>query len=195
MDPFLTLLNSFSSRLSEGELASLKFLCQDKIGKRKLESIQTARELFSILIEQRLLTRHDVTFLEELLTNIKRQDLVLQLKQFVEEGEANAPDDEPDVHEKRRLRVAIKVICDNVGREWKQLMRELDFSDVQMDRVIAANPQNLREQFIQSLREWQKSKGKDAKVTDLIQALRSCKMNLAADRVEQELQLMNTGTS
>ncbi|KFO70180.1 Protein FADD, partial [Cuculus canorus] len=180
MDPFLTLLNSFSSRLSEGELASLKFLCQDKIGKRKLESIQTARELFSILIEQRLLTRHDVTFLEELLTNIKRQDLVLQLKQFVEEGEANAPDDEPDVHEK-----PIKVICDNVGREWKQLMRELDFSDVQMDRVIAANPQNLREQFVQSLREWQKSKGKDAKVTDLIQALRSCKMNLAADRVEQ----------
>ncbi|XP_069713519.1 FAS-associated death domain protein [Phaenicophaeus curvirostris] len=194
MDPFLALLNSFSSNLSEGELGSLKFLCRGEIGKKKLESVQSARELFSILMEQGQLSRHKVTFLESLLTSIKREDLVLRLKQFVEEGEVNAPDNEPDAHEKRRLKAAIKVISDNVGREWKQLMRELDFTDVQMERVMAANPQNLREQLVQSLREWQKCKGKDAKVTDLIQALRGCKMNLVADRVEQELQLMNTGT-
>ncbi|NXY45199.1 FADD protein, partial [Ceuthmochares aereus] len=180
MDPFLALLNSFSSSLTDGELASLKFLCRDKIGKGKLESMRSARELFSVLIELRLLTRHDVAFLEFLLTNIKREDLVLRLKKFVEEGEVNAPDNEPDALEK-----PIKVICDNVGREWKQLMRELDFSDVKMDRVIAANPLNMREQFVQALREWQKCKGKDAKVTDLIKALRGCKMNLVADRVEQ----------
>ncbi|NWS71772.1 FADD protein, partial [Crotophaga sulcirostris] len=180
MDRFLTLLNSFSSSLSDSELASMKFLCREQIGKRKLESVQSGRELFSILIEQRLLTRYNVGFLEDLLKSIKREDLVLQLQQFVEEGEVTAPHDEPDVHEK-----PIKVICEHVGKDWKQLMRELDFPDVKMDRVIAANPFSMLEQLVQSLREWQKWRGKDAKVTDLIKALRRCKMNLVADRVEQ----------
>ncbi|NXT36695.1 FADD protein, partial [Pelecanoides urinatrix] len=180
MDPFLSLLHSFSLSLSDNELFSLKFLCREKIGKKKLESIRYGGELFSILLEQQLIASDKVSFLEELLKNIKREDLVSQLKQFVEEGEANAPDDQPDVHEK-----SIEVICENVGREWKMLMRKLGFSEVKMDRIVAANPFNLQEQVIQSLREWQKWKGKDAKVTDLIKALRGCNLNLVADRVEQ----------
>ncbi|KAF1619276.1 UNVERIFIED_CONTAM: FAS-associated death domain protein, partial [Eudyptes pachyrhynchus] len=180
MDPFLTLLHSFSSSLSDAELSSLKFLCREKIGKRKLESVRSGGELFSILLEQQLIASHEVSFLEGLLGSIKREDLVSQLKQFVEEGEVNAPDDQPDVHEK-----PFEVICENVGRDWKILMRKLGFSEVKMDRVMAANPFNLREQLAQSLREWQKWKGRDAKVTDLIKALRGCNMNLVADRVEQ----------
>ncbi|KFW09196.1 Protein FADD, partial [Fulmarus glacialis] len=176
MDPFLSLLHSFSSSLSDNELSSLKFLCRGKIGKRKLDG----GELFSILLEQQLIASDKVSFLEDLLESIKREDLVSQLKQFVEEGEVNAPDDQPDVHEK-----PIEVICENVGREWKMLMRKLGISEVQMDRIVAANPFNLQEQVVQSLRTWQKWKGKDAKVTDLIKALRGCNMNLVADRVEQ----------
>ncbi|KAF1645476.1 FAS-associated death domain protein, partial [Aptenodytes patagonicus] len=180
MDPFLTLLHSFSSSLSDSELSSLKFLCRGKIGKRKLESVRSGGELFSILLEQQLIRSGEVSFLEGLLASIKREDLVSQLKHFVEEGEANAPDDQPDVHEK-----PFEVICENVGRDWKIVMRKLGFSEVKMDRVVAANPFNLREQLAQSLREWQKWKGRDAKVTDLIKALRGCNMNLVADRVEQ----------
>ncbi|XP_009580831.1 PREDICTED: FAS-associated death domain protein [Fulmarus glacialis] len=195
MDPFLSLLHSFSSSLSDNELSSLKFLCRGKIGKRKLESVRSGGgggELFSILLEQQLIASDKVSFLEDLLESIKREDLVSQLKQFVEEGEVNAPDDQPDVHEKRLLKAAIEVICENVGREWKMLMRKLGISEVQMDRIVAANPFNLQEQVVQSLRTWQKWKGKDAKVTDLIKALRGCNMNLVADRVEQKL---NTGTT
>ncbi|XP_009284988.2 PREDICTED: FAS-associated death domain protein [Aptenodytes forsteri] len=151
-------------------------------------------ELFSILLEQQLIASGEVSFLEGLLASIKREDLVSQLKHFVEEGEANAPDDQPDVHEKRLLKAAFEVICENVGRDWKIVMRKLGFSEVKMDRVVAANPFNLREQLAQSLREWQKWKGRDAKVTDLIKALRGCNMNLVADRVEQKLLSLNTGT-
>ncbi|NXS46306.1 FADD protein, partial [Balaeniceps rex] len=180
MDPFLSLLHSFSSSLSDSELSSLKFLCRGKIGKRKLESVQSGGELFSILLEQQLIASDKVSFLEGLLESIKREDLILQLKQFVEEGEVHAPDDQPDVHEK-----PIEVICENVGRDWKMLMRKLGISEVKMERIVAANPFNLREQLVQSLREWQKWKGRDAKVTDLVKALRGCNMNLVADIVEQ----------
>ncbi|NXK17925.1 FADD protein, partial [Arenaria interpres] len=180
MDPFLALLNSISSSLSGAELASLKFLCRENISKRKLESVQSGRDLFGILLEQQLITSDNVVFLEELLKNIKREDLVSQLKQFKEEGEVCAPDDLPDAHDK-----PIEVICENVGKDWKMLMRKLEISEVKLDRIVAANPYNLREQLHQSLREWQKWKGRDAKATDLVKALRDCKMNLVADNVEQ----------
>ncbi|NXW54844.1 FADD protein, partial [Eurystomus gularis] len=180
MDGFLSLLHSFSLNLSDNEVSSLKFLCRDKIRKRKLESVQSGRDLFTILLEQQDITRYNVAFLEELLKSIKREDLVSQLKQFVEQGEVNAHDDQPDVHEK-----PIEVICNNVGRNWKMLMRKLDLSEVQIERVMEAYPRDLREQLVQSLREWQRCKGRDAKVTDLIKALRGCDMNLVADKVEQ----------
>ncbi|NXK46996.1 FADD protein, partial [Chauna torquata] len=180
MDPFLTLLHSFSSSLSDSELCDLKFLCRNDIGKRKLESVQSGRELFNFLLEQQVIASHNVGFLKNMLKAIKREDLILRLEHFVEEGEANAPDDQPDVNEK-----PIEVICENVGRDWKMLMRKLGFSEVKMDRIVAANPCNLQEQLVQSLREWQKWKGKDAKVTDLIKGLRDCNMNLVADLVEQ----------
>ncbi|NXV77547.1 FADD protein, partial [Atlantisia rogersi] len=180
MDPFLILLHSFSSSLSDNEVSSLKFLCREKIGKRKLEAVQSGIELFIILLEQQLIASSKVSFLEKLLESIRREDLVLQLKQFVEEGEVTADDDQPDVHEK-----PIEVICENVGRDWRMLIRKLGLSEVKIDRIVAANPFNLHEQLFQSLREWQKWKGKDAKVTNLVRALRDCNMNLVADQVEE----------
>ncbi|KFQ16959.1 Protein FADD, partial [Merops nubicus] len=180
MDPFLSLLHAFSSSLSDTELSSLKFLCRDRISKRKLESVRSGRELFTILLEQQDIARDKVDFLEELLKGIKRKDLVAQLNQFVEEGGINTSDDQLDEHEK-----PIEVICNNVGKHWRRLMRKLDLSEVQLDRVVEAHRGDLREQLVQALREWQRSKGKDAKVTDLIKALRACEMNLVADKVEQ----------
>ncbi|XP_008942344.1 PREDICTED: FAS-associated death domain protein [Merops nubicus] len=194
MDPFLSLLHAFSSSLSDTELSSLKFLCRDRISKRKLESVRSGRELFTILLEQQDIARDKVDFLEELLKGIKRKDLVAQLNQFVEEGGINTSDDQLDEHEKRCQKVAIEVICNNVGKHWRRLMRKLDLSEVQLDRVVEAHRGDLREQLVQALREWQRSKGKDAKVTDLIKALRACEMNLVADKVEQELLGLNTGT-
>ncbi|KAM6308974.1 FAS-associated death domain protein [Aegotheles albertisi] len=194
MDPFRALLHSCSASLTDSELASLKFLCRGKIGKRKLESVQSGDDLFDCLLEQGLIASDRVSFLRDLLKGINREDLVAQLQQFVDEGEVKAPDEQPDAHERRLLKAAIEIICDNVGKEWRRLIRKLDVSDVKIDRIVEANPRNVHEQFIQCLREWQKWKGRDAKVTDLVQALRDCHLNLVADIVERDLNL-NTGTS
>uniref|UniRef100_A0A8D0FLD1 FAS-associated death domain protein n=1 Tax=Strix occidentalis caurina TaxID=311401 RepID=A0A8D0FLD1_STROC len=181
MDPFLTLLHSFSSSLSDTELSSLKFLCRGKIGKRKLECVRSGVELFNILLEQQLIASDKVAFLEGLFASIKREDLVSQLKQFVEEGEGASATN-------CLQKAAIDVICENVGRDWRMLIRKLGLSEVKIERIVAANPLNLHEQLVQSLREWQRWKGKDAKVADLIKGLRECNLNLVADKVEQKPQ-------
>ncbi|CAM4568172.1 unnamed protein product [Lepidochelys olivacea] len=186
MDPFLSLLHSFSMSLSDHDLSSLKFLCLDKIGKRKLESVKTGIDLFLILLEQREIAKEKVDFLQLMIKTIKREDLIIQLQDFIESGQGDVVN-HLDETEKRQQNVAFEVICDNVGKNWKMLVRRLGISDTKIDRILTASPYNLQEQLMQSLREWQKWKGKEAKVADLIKALRDCKMNLVADKVENEL--------
>ncbi|EMP28152.1 FAS-associated death domain protein [Chelonia mydas] len=186
MDPFLSLLHSFSMSLSDHDLSSLKFLCLDKIGKRKLESVKTGIDLFLILLEQREIAKEKVDFLQLMIKSIKREDLIIQLQEFIEGGQGDVVN-HLDETEKRQQNVAFEVICDNVGKNWKMLVRRLGISDTKIDRILTASPYNLQEQLMQSLREWQKWKGKEAKVADLIKALRDCKMNLVADKVENEL--------
>ncbi|XP_010005746.1 PREDICTED: FAS-associated death domain protein [Chaetura pelagica] len=145
-------------------------------------------------MEHKLTASDRLELLEELLKEIKREDLVSRLHQFVEDGEVTAPEEQPDAHEKRRLRAAIEIICDNVAKDWKRLVRKLGVSEVQIERIIVANPCNLHEQFTQSLLQWQRWKGRDAKASDLIKALRECHLNLVADTVEQKLKELNPET-
>ncbi|NWS22686.1 FADD protein, partial [Pachyramphus minor] len=180
VSPFLSLLLSISAGLSEAELDSMKFLCRDKITKKRRESVRSGRELFEILMEQQHIASDNLHFLRKLLKDLRRGDLLSQLQQFEEEGELGTPGDQPDEQEKPN-----DVICENVGRDWKKLLRELGMAEVKLDRIEADYQFKLYEQLFQGLREWQRWKGKDAKVADLIKALRDCRLNLVADLVEE----------
>ncbi|NXK66960.1 FADD protein, partial [Sylvietta virens] len=179
VDRLLSLLHSISSRLSDKELSAMKFLCLNIVKKGKLATVQSARDLFNILMELQEITNDNLNFLKQLLQHIDRKDLLALVVQF-EEEEPLGPDNQPDEHEK-----AVNVICKNVGRDWKRLMRELGMSEAKLDRIEAAHRYNLYEELCQGLREWQRGKGKDAKVADLIRALRGCHLNLVADLVEE----------
>ncbi|XP_036240962.1 FAS-associated death domain protein [Molothrus ater] len=193
VDRFRSLLLSISSGLSAADVEEVKFLCRDIIGKGKSETVRVGLELFSILMERRVIAPDNLGFLKELLRGIRRGDLLTLVEQF-EQGELQAPEDQQDQHEKRLLKVAFDVIRANVGRDWKKLMRELGLPEVKLDKVEVAYRYDLEEMVFQALREWQKWKGKDAKVADLIKALQRCNLRLVADWVEERLSQVNSGT-
>lgn len=82
MDPFLVLLHSVSTGLSSGELTELKFLCQGRISKRKMERVQSGVDLFSVLLEQNELDGERTELLRELLVSLRRQDLLRLLDDY-----------------------------------------------------------------------------------------------------------------
>ncbi|XP_005996275.1 protein FADD [Latimeria chalumnae] len=184
MDPFMVLLHEISTGLNEEELKSLKFLCHDKVGRKKLEKITQGTELFTILLEQNEISPDNMDFLSGLLKHLKRENLLEKLKQFQEQG---GEPDQLDPKERQRMDVAYDYICDNVGKEWKMFVRKLGVRDSKIDGIIDANPSNMQEQILKSLKAWEKMKGGKASAKDLVAALRSSRLNLIADGLEEKL--------
>lgn len=93
MDPFLVLLHSVSAGLASEELTQLKFLCRDRVGKRKLERVQSGLDLFSVLMEQSELDRAHTALLRFLLESLRRQDLLQLLDAFEDRATAGTDAD------------------------------------------------------------------------------------------------------
>ncbi|XP_004627165.2 FAS-associated death domain protein [Octodon degus] len=182
MDPFLVLLHSLSTGLSNSELTELKFLCHKLVSKRKLERIHCGLDLFLVLLEQNELERQRTQLLRELLTSLRRVDLLQRLDDFEAGATAGASPEEAG------LRAAFDIICDNVGRDWRRLARQLNVSDTKIDAIEEQYPRNLAERVRESLRIWKNLEKENATVTHLVQVLRDCKMNLVADLVEEKQQ-------
>lgn len=91
MDPFLVLLHSLSGSLSGNDLMELKFLCRERVSKRKLERVQSGLDLFSVLLEQNDLERRHTGLLRELLASLRRHDLIQRLDDFEAGTAAAAP--------------------------------------------------------------------------------------------------------
>jgi hypothetical protein len=90
MDPFLVLLHTVSAGLSRDELTELKFLCHGRVGKRKLERVQSGLDLFSVLLEQNDLEPQRTDVLRELLASLRRHDLLQRLDDFEAGAAASA---------------------------------------------------------------------------------------------------------
>ncbi|KAG5196666.1 hypothetical protein JEQ12_011352 [Ovis aries] len=140
MDPFLVLLHSVSVGLSSSDLTQLKFLCRNRVSKRKLELAQSGLDLFTVLLEQNELSAERTALLRELLGPLRREDLLCLLDDFERGAEAGAAPEERD------LRAAMEIICDNVGKDWKRLARRLRVSEIKIEAIEEKYPRNLVEQ-------------------------------------------------
>ncbi|CAO2584054.1 FAS-associated death domain protein [Lemmus lemmus] len=188
MDPFLVLLHSLSGSLSSSDLMELKFLCRERVGKRKLERMQSGLDLFSVLLEQNDLGPNDTRLLRELLASLRRHDLQQRLDNFEAGHAVSAAPGEAD------LQVAFDIVCDNVGRDWKRLARMLKLSEVKIDGIEERYPRSLSEQVRETLRVWKIVEREKATVSELVNALRMCRLNLVADMVEDALQAQGSVT-
>ncbi|XP_005351660.1 FAS-associated death domain protein [Microtus ochrogaster] len=188
MDPFLVLLHSLSGSLSSSDLMELKFLCRERVGKRKLERMQSGLDLFSVLLEQNDLGRNHTGLLRELLASLRRHDLLQRLDNFEAGLAVSTAPGEAD------LQVAFDIVCDNVGRDWKRLARVLKLSEVKIDGIEERYPRSLSEQVRETLRVWKIAEREKATVSELVNALRMCQLNLVADLVEEALQTRGSVT-
>ncbi|XP_077870496.1 FAS-associated death domain protein-like [Saccoglossus kowalevskii] len=84
VDPFKSCLHTIARNIDKDELKQMKGLCRgigpDKIAKAELEKIKTAMDLFIKLQEQGLLSQYKISLLQNLLDEIKRTDLIEELK-------------------------------------------------------------------------------------------------------------------
>ncbi|KAG8429119.1 hypothetical protein GDO86_018271 [Hymenochirus boettgeri] len=186
MDPLQVLLLQISSKLNDSDLSSLKFLCMNNVGKRKMDGVKSATDLFSLLKERMEISHGNLDYLVELLLSIKRDDLAKDVKNF----NLTNPALSVPVAESVALDETFLVICENVGKEWKMLIRRLGVSDVMMDRIVDAHRSNMKEQLFQSLRTWKNNMGDRATVPALLEALLSCKLKLVHDKVVEHLNLV-----
>ncbi|XP_077318443.1 FAS-associated death domain protein [Lithobates pipiens] len=189
MEDFNVMLLRIAGKLSDADLNDMKFLCQDKIPRKKMETITSPTDLFMKLMELTEISKDDLNFLIVLLQHTQRHDLAKEVKGFqgppMSREEASV-DEDPD---EDQLGQAFDIICENVGKDWKMLMRTLGVTDSTMEQISYANPYNLREQIRQCLREWKKKKRENANVSALIKALEKCRMKLVAEKITDKLNL------
>ena len=82
LDPFQTFLEHLSCEIEEEQLEDLKFLLEKHIPAGTLEKCRTPRTLFRCMKQKSLLGYNNLDFLEELLTQVQRLDLVEKVKDF-----------------------------------------------------------------------------------------------------------------
>ena len=79
---YRNLLLQIAENVTPKILEDLKFLCLDDIGEGELEQISSPLKLFKALERRELLGINDLSFLQDLLTNVKCIQLAKEVKDF-----------------------------------------------------------------------------------------------------------------
>uniref|UniRef100_A0A8C1YNM7 FAS-associated death domain protein n=1 Tax=Cyprinus carpio TaxID=7962 RepID=A0A8C1YNM7_CYPCA len=183
---FRAMLLAISDKLTEDNLTSLKFLCTD-IGKKRLEKINKGIDLFECLIEKTTIGPDNTELLRELLIQIGQRVLL----EIIDDYERGATESRAagvlDSKEREKINIATEVIVEHLGRKWLQFGRKLGLQHTQLEGIQEKHSRELEEQVRELIRQWMKMRRENARVEDLIKALRDCKQNLTADLVEKNL--------
>lgn len=78
-DKFTEMLLELQNGIKPEELEPLKFMCEGKISKRKLDEIDSVIGLWTVLKEADVINRKDTSFLEKLLQRALKNRVDLQI--------------------------------------------------------------------------------------------------------------------
>lgn len=92
-----------------------------------------------------------------------------------------------------KINCATEVIIKELGRKWLQYGRKLGISEAKLDGIEEKHPRNLEEKVRELFKEWRKMRKSEAKVDELIKALRACDLNYTADIVNKKVINVNKG--
>ncbi|KAF4110645.1 protein FADD [Onychostoma macrolepis] len=182
---FRAMLLTISDKLTEDNVTNLKFLCPE-IGKKKLEKINKGIDLFECLIERAAIGPDNTELLRRHLNQIG-QTVLLNIIDDYERGVTGSPPDVPDPEAREKINIATEVIVEHLGKKWRQFGRKLGLQDTQLEGIQEKHSRDLEEQVRELIKQWMKMRRENARVEDLIKALRDCKQNLTADLVEKNL--------
>ena len=115
LDPFQVFLERLSQEIEEEQLESLKLLLIDHIPAGTLEKCKTVRILFKCMKQKSLLGYNNLDFLEELLTEAQRSDLVEIVKDFKLQPAMEIDSGYPGKYE-----IRFRVTCIHVLFRWHQ---------------------------------------------------------------------------
>ncbi|XP_060918096.1 protein FADD [Labrus mixtus] len=182
---FNAVLLDISNNLSASELEQIKYLCNNDIGKRDMEKIDSGLKLFQFLTQRNKLGVDNTGHVCELLRTVKRPDLSERLQNF--DCEPENSENQPPEPEREKLGIATELISESLGRGWRKLGRKLGLKETKLESISLRHPTDLEETTVEMLKEWRKSRGAEARTDDLIKALRACGLNLTADKIEERL--------
>ena len=95
LNRFLSFQERLSQEIQNDQLEGLKSLLQDQIPAGILEQCCTARRLFNRMKQQGLLGEDNLGFLEQLLAEVGRADLVERIRDFQSQSSMNVDCDSP----------------------------------------------------------------------------------------------------
>ncbi|XP_051561862.1 protein FADD [Myxocyprinus asiaticus] len=188
---FRAMLLAISDKLDKGNLDSLKFLCKENIGRKKLENINKGIDLFECLIEKAEIGPDNTEVLRRLLDHIGQKVLVHIIDNY-ERQATGSPADLLDAKEQEKINIATEVMVAQLGTRWLQVGRKLGLTTPKIEGIKEKHRYDLEEQVRELVTEWMKIRKDKARVQELIQALRDCRQNLTADLVEKKLQELDT---
>ena len=79
-DPFVRKCLAILKQCTSKDLNEMKLRLQDAIPEMKDEKVETPNELFSLMVEAKLLSPDNLSHLDEMLSSAGRQDLRQQFK-------------------------------------------------------------------------------------------------------------------
>lgn len=115
------LLHSIGSQTRERDLQNLKYLCSDQIEAGLLHPVDSAIDLFNLLLTRDIIRPSNLSFLEDILDKIGRKDLVSKIRSsgrdVVSESPASSSDSATiSSQDNRNYRVLLNQLCDELTK-------------------------------------------------------------------------------